>query len=234
VEETAWTGHRFQLSSYRLEFSQESCFHTPPPVLHRSSSDCPAQAATPRAAISRATPTVSMWLIDRACFSAGKSFGPRICVNELSSPGRPRFTVDTPIHVSLPTKSYSKILGAFYMEGESHLALCRAAVEIAIISGGADVDVTAENNSTVQTFRACRAFAASGAARTLRPKVPRNVRRSIIGSPLGRQPGVGGQRGKAGESVHGRAHPNRGPAGAAIRHAGSKTPSKNASATRCF
>ena len=81
VGETAWTRHRFQLSSYRLEFSQESCFHTPPPVLHRSSSDCPAHAATPRAAISRATPTVSMWLIGRACFGAGESFGPRICVS---------------------------------------------------------------------------------------------------------------------------------------------------------
>ena len=115
---------------------------------------------------------------------------------ELSSPGRPRFTVDTPIHVSLPTKSYSKILGAFYLKGESHLALGRAAVGVAIISGGADVDVTAENNPTVQTFRACCASAASGAARTLRPKVPRNVRRSIIGSPLGRQPRGRGSTGK--------------------------------------
>ena len=99
---------------------------------------------------------------------------------ELSSPGRPRFTVDTPIHVSLPTKSYSKILRAFYLKGESHLALGRAAVGVAIIFGGADVDVTAENNPTVQTFRAC----CVSAARTLRPKVPRNVRRSIIGSAL--------------------------------------------------
>jgi len=34
---------------------------------------------------------------------------------ELSSPGRPRFTVDTPIHVSLPTTSYSKILGTAWV-----------------------------------------------------------------------------------------------------------------------
>ena len=115
---------------------------------------------------------------------------------ELSSPGRPRFTVDTPIHVSLPTKSYSKILGAFSLKGEGHLALGRAALGVAIISGGAGVDVTAETNPTVQTFRACCASAASGAARTLRPKVPRNVRRSIIGSPLGRRPGGRGSTGK--------------------------------------
>jgi hypothetical protein len=50
------------MNSHRLEFSQEFCFHTPPPALHRSSSDCPAHAVSPKAATSRAIPTFRMWL----------------------------------------------------------------------------------------------------------------------------------------------------------------------------
>src|SRR6266545_1853634 len=50
------------MNSHRLEFSQKFCFHTPPPALHRSSSDCPAHDVSPRAATSRTIPTFRMWL----------------------------------------------------------------------------------------------------------------------------------------------------------------------------